>query len=231
MSRAKMREDKDGKYDAIMHGWQWSVEEEDEAIALHKECNNIVKVARKMKIPYRSVQMMLQRRGIVPTKSQDIRLVHEMCKMYPEAEVCERLNMTPHILRGIAKEHGLTVYKHRGDMPKADAMPYDVNHRTFALLCNAVAQAMQEKFAIIEVHEYSKGALIRDKRGSYVEFRVINERHKRFNTGKKLELEITDIYVKTPKEGRFIINQDDVEKYSNVINNNITVIYNDYDRD
>jgi hypothetical protein len=153
-----------------------------------------------------------------------------MCKIYPEAEVCERLNITPHILRGIAKEHGIEVYKHAGDMPKASSMPYDVCQRTFATLANAVAQAEREKFAKIEVHTYGQGAPMQGTTGCYVEFRVINERHQRFNTGTRPELSITDIYVKTPREGVFLIEQDEIKKYSNVINNNVTVKTDDYDR-
>lgn len=226
MSRIETRTEKGGRYNAIMQSYNWSLQEEERAIALHRQCNSIVKVARKMRIPYRSVNVMLQRRGIIPTKAQDIRLVSELCKLYPAAEVCERLNMTNQMLVNFAKEHGIKVYKTQGDMPRASAMPFGVCHRVFATLANAVAQAQQEKFAIIEAHLYNRGAIIRGEEGCYVEFHVINERHERFCTGHNLELSINDIYIKTPKEAKFIVDQDTIEKYSNVINNNTTVIIN-----
>lgn len=218
---------KGGRLDPIMCSYKWTKKEENKAIALQKKYSSIVKVAREMKIPYRSVQVMFQRRGVMPTRTTDVALVSEMCKLYPEAEVCERLNMTETILRNFTEKYGITVYKTRGEMPRASSMPHNTSCRVYATLAGAVAQAQQEQYAVIEVHPYSRGAMINGRRGCYVEFHVLNERHERFTRKGMLELSILDIYVKSPKDERFLMTQEDIEKYSKVINNKTTVIYDD----
>lgn len=214
-----------------MNKYNWTKAEENKALAMYRGGNTIADIARLMKIPYNSVSSLLQRKMVLKSRSQDPALIAQMAKMYTISELCEKLNLSEYSLRTLATRYAITLAKTKDQLPSIYPFASRYSYCTCSTLANAVAQANAEKYAIVSKHTYMPNTLYKGMRCAMVEFIVINERNERLWDGLPVQIQSTDIYVKTPTGGNFVISDEEIMRLSNVINNNVTIIISDNERE
>jgi hypothetical protein len=207
--------------------YTWTRDEEDMAVALYRNGKKIADISKEMRIPYRNIVSLLQRRMALKNRTPDSTIIAQMAKMYTAREICEKMNLSEGILKTIASKCSIHLCKTRDQLPRIHPMSAKECYRTFATLANAVAQADAERYAVVTKHTYMKDKMYMGQLCTMVEFHVINERHERLWDGLPIRQMNNDIYVKTPEGGTFCIDDDEITLLSNVINNNVTIIVTD----
>jgi DNA-binding CsgD family transcriptional regulator len=207
--------------------YPWTKEEEDMVLAMYANGKKISDIAQTMGIRYTTIVSLLQRKLVVKNRTQDHTLIAYMAKIYTISEICEQLKMSESSLIALADRHKITLARSREQLPRTMPMPPKINTRTCATLASAVAQANSERYAIVSKHTYMRDTIYMGRRCTSVEFRVINERHPRLWDNEITWINPSDVYVKTPEGGHFVIPDEEVSQLSNVINNNITIILTD----
>lgn len=208
--------------------YKWTAAEEKQVLKMYDEGIGVTAIARELNIPKNSVIGKINQRFRMRCYDGYMPIVSQLAKLYTMREIAEKLKISISSLERMDKKYHMHIARERYDLPKVMAMPHKVTWRAFSTLGGAIAQAEVESMAVIEVHLYNKNIVYAGRRATMVEFLVLNDKDERF---KLLKQRPTDIYLKTRDGGRFLISDDELMKYTNIINNNITVIFNDDERE